>query len=328
MKTTFEMLCQGHNLSENEAYQLLQAIYKGKLNSSQITAIMAFYIARPITVNELTGFRKALLDVCLPVTIEKEAIDVCGTGGDQKNTFNISTLSALVLAASGIPVAKHGNYGSSSVSGSSDILNYLGYKFKANSDELNQDLEKHNICFMHAPLFHPALKAVAAQRKELGIRTFFNMLGPLVNPANVKYRYIGVYDLEIARLYNYILQQSTSTYTIVHSLDGYDEVSLTSAFRYISRSTEKTIEPNDLGFTNLKQETIFGGATIKDAAEIFVNVLNNECTNEQKNVVIANSALAMHCYKPNTSINDCLAICRETIESKKTFQLFKQLITN
>lgn len=328
MKTTFELLCHGHNLSETEAYQLFQNIYQGNLNPSQISAIMTFYIARPITLNELNGFKKSLLDVCVPVNINRDAIDVCGTGGDQKNTFNISTLSALVLAASGITVAKHGNYGSSSVSGSSDILNYLGYQFKNNSDDLNREIDKHNICFMHAPLFHPALKAVATQRKELGVRTLFNMLGPLVNPAQVKYRYIGVYGLDIARLYHYILQQSNSSYTLVHSLDGYDEVSLTNSFKLISSTSEKTIEPIDLGFNLQSQESISGGETIKDAADIFLNVLKNECTDEQKNVVIVNSALAMHSYNPTVSITNCIGICKETIESKKTYILFKNLIKN
>jgi anthranilate phosphoribosyltransferase len=327
MKTTFDLLCHGHNLSETEAYQLFQNIYHGNLNPSQISAIMTFYIARPITLNELNGFKKSLLDVCVPVNINRDAIDVCGTGGDQKNTFNISTLSALVLAASGVTVAKHGNYGSSSVSGSSDILNYLGYQFKNNSDDLNKEIDKHNICFMHAPLFHPALKAVATQRKELGVRTLFNMLGPLVNPAQVKYRYIGVYGLDIARLYHYIFQQGNSSYTLVHSLDGYDEVSLTNSFKLISSISEKTIEPIDLGFKIQSQKSITGGETIKDAADIFLNVLKNECTNEQKNVVIINSALAMHCYSPNVSITDCIGICEETIESKKTYILFKNLIT-
>ena len=328
MKSTFDLLCQGHHLSETEAYQLFQNIYQGNFNPSQISAIMTFYIARPITVDELNGFRNSLLDVCVPVKIERDAIDVCGTGGDQKNTFNISTLSALVLAAAGVTVAKHGNYGSSSVSGSSDILNYLGYQFKNNSDDLNKELDKHNICFMHAPLFHPALKTVATQRKELGVRTLFNMLGPLVNPANVKYRYIGVYGLDIARLYHYILQQSNSSYTIVHTLDGYDEVSLTTSFKHISLSSEKTIDPIDLGFNIQSQQSITGGDTIKYAADIFLNVLKNECTNEQKNVVIANSALAMHCYNNKLSIANCIGICKETIESKKTYTLFKNLISN
>ena len=328
MKSSFELLCHGHSLSETEAYQLFQEICGNKLNNSQILAIMAFYSARPITVNELMGFRNALLEMCIPVKLEKEAIDVCGTGGDQKNTFNISTLSAFVIAASGIPVAKHGNYGSSSVSGSSDILNYLGYQFKTNSDELNNELNKHNVCFIHAPLFHPALKNVATQRKELGVKTFFNMLGPLVNPANITFKYIGVYGLDLARLYNYMLQLDNSKYSIVHSLDGYDEVSLTSPFKFISNATEKIIAPETIGFSMLGQEAIYGGITIKDNATIFLNVLQNQSTISQKNVVVANSAMAMHGYNPKITIEECISICNETIESKAAYNLFKQLIKN
>lgn len=326
MKTAFDLLCRGHNLTETEAYILFQDICENKLNSSQIAAIMAFYIAKPITVNELMGFRKVLLEMCIPVKLEKNAMDVCGTGGDQKNTFNISTLSALVIAASGIPVAKHGNYGSSSVSGSSDILNYLGYQFKTTSDELNNELNTHNVCFVHAPLFHPALKNVAIQRKELGVKTFFNMLGPLVNPANISFKYIGVYDLEIARIYNYILQKDNSNYCIVHSIDGYDEVSLTAPFKYITNTTEKTLTPESLGFKRLTEESIFGGIAIKDNATIFLNVLKNECTNAQKKVVIANSAFAMNGYNPKKTIEECISICNETVESKAAYILFKQLI--
>jgi anthranilate phosphoribosyltransferase len=325
MKTSFNLLCHGHTLSEVEAYQLLQDICENKFNGSQIAAIMAFYIARPITVNELMGFRKALLEVCIKVKLDKEAVDVCGTGGDQKDTFNVSTLSALVLAASGVPVAKHGNYGSSSVSGSSDILKHLGYEFKTNSDDLNREFNQHNICFMHAPLFHPALKTVAASRKELAIKTFFNLLGPLVNPANINFRYVGVYGLEVARLYNYILQQDKANYCLVHSIDGYDEVSLTSPFKYITKTTEKTIEPESLGFIILKQEDLFGGKTISEAANIFINVLKNECTAAQKDVVIINSALAMNAYDAKKSIEECIELCKETIESKKTYTLFKNL---
>ena len=328
MKTSFQLLCHGHNLSESEAYQLFQGICQNQFNGSQIAAIMAFYIARPITVNELMGFRKVLLEVCIPVRLDREAIDVCGTGGDQKDTFNISTLSALVLAASGIPVAKHGNYGSSSVSGSSDILKHLGYQFKDNSDDLNKEFNKHNICFMHAPLFHPALKTVAAQRKELAVKTFFNLLGPLVNPANINFRYVGVYGLEVARIYNYILQQDKANYCLVHSIDGYDEVSLTSPFKYITKSIEKTIEPETLGFSLLKEQDLFGGKTIEDAGRIFLNVLKNECTPAQKNVVIANSAIAMNAYNTTKTLEECVDICKESIESKKTFTLFNNLITN
>lgn len=328
MKTTFQLLCHGHSLSETETYQLLQDICNNNYNASQIAAIMSFYIVRPITVNELMGFRKALLDVCIPVKLDRDAIDVCGTGGDQKDTFNISTLSALVLAASGIPVAKHGNYGSSSISGSSDILKHLGYQFKTNSDDLNKEFNRYNICFLHAPLFHPALKIVAASRKELGVKTFFNLLGPLVNPANINFRYVGVYGLEVARLYNYILQKDKANYCLVHSIDGYDEVSLTFSFKYITKQSEQTIEPESLGFLKLQEQDLLSGKTISDAANIFINVLKNECTIAQKNVVLINSALAMNAYENSKSVDECIDICKETIESKKTYELFKNLIAN
>ena len=328
MKTVFDMLCRGHHLSQQEAQQLLQAICNNELNDSQIAAIMAFYITKPVTVEELRGFKNALLNQCIKVTLNKPAIDVCGTGGDQKNTFNISTLSAIVLAAAGVPVAKHGNYGSSSISGSSDILKYLGYTFLNSSDDLNRQLEKHNICFIHAPLFHPALKNVAKVRKEIGVRTFFNMLGPLVNPANISYKYIGVYNLEIARLYNYILQTETANYSIVHSIDGYDEISLTSDFKHIHKNGENLINPLQLGFNKQSSEAIFGGTTIAQAADIFMNVLNNSSTIEQKNAVLINSAMAMNGYNPKISIQDSIALCKETIESKKAYQLFKNLINS
>ncbi len=252
MKTQFEKLATPHRLSEKEAYELIFDINENKFNHTQLSSLLAFYIKRPVSVEELSGFRKALLDLSTTITLDKEAIDVCGTGGDQKNTFNISTLSALVLAASGIPVAKHGNYGSSSLSGSSDILKYFGYEFKTTSTELNKELNENNLCFIHAPIFHPALKKVAIPRKEIGIRTFFNLLGPLVNPARVNYQYIGVYNLEVARLYHYVLQKTN--YNIVHSISGYDEISLTSPFKCITNKIEKVYEPFDLGYSTLKKK--------------------------------------------------------------------------
>lgn len=327
MKTLLEKLSTHAKLSEKEAYGFIVGINEERFNTTQLVAAMSFLIKRSVTVEELTGFKNALLDLSVKVDLDKEAIDVCGTGGDQKNTFNISTLSAIVLAASGIPVAKHGNHGASSVSGSSDILKYLGYNFKTTSESLNEELEKHNICFIHAPLFHPTLKHVAAQRKELGIRTFFNLLGPLVNPAKVKHKYIGVYNQEVGRLYNYVLQNENSNYNIAHSLDGYDEISLTGTFKTISNETEKIHEPIDLGFSPLLKKEIFGGDTIEEAGRIFLNVLNNEATKAQANVVLVNSAFAMQTYFPGKSIQDCISECKETIESKKASQLFKNLIS-
>jgi anthranilate phosphoribosyltransferase len=327
MKTTFEKLYYGYDLSEMEAKQLLTSICLGELNSTQVSAVISFYTQRAISIYELKGFRNALLELSRPVYLEKECLDVCGTGGDQKNTFNISTLSAFVLAASGIPVAKHGNYGSSSVSGSSDILKYLGYEFEADPDSLNDELERFDLTFIHAPLFHPALKNVAAPRKELGLRTFFNLLGPLVNPAKVKYKYIGVYNAEVARLYNYVLEQENVKYTIVNSYDGYDEVSLTSAFKFISNNRQSDIEPMDLGFDLISQKDIHGGSTIEEAAKIFQNVLQNEGTEAQKNVVLVNSSLAMQCFN-DKPFEECKALCLEAIESGRAYQLLNDLLKN
>lgn len=326
MKTLVEKLSTHSKLTEKEAYQFIVNISEEKFSATQLVACMSFLIKRSVNVGELTGFKNALLDLSIKVSLDKEAIDVCGTGGDQKNTFNISTLSAIVLAASGIPVAKHGNHGASSVSGSSDILKYLGYNFKTTSSNLNEELEKYNICFIHAPLFHPTLKHVASHRKELGIRTFFNLLGPLVNPARVKHKYIGVYNQEVGRLYNYVLQNENSNYSIVHALDGYDEISLTGTFKCINTDSERMYEPVDCGFSPLLQEELFGGDTIDEAGRIFLNVLNNTATKAQTNVVIVNSAFAMQTYFPNKSIQDCIFECKETIESKKAGQLFKNLI--
>ncbi len=328
MKNSFSLLSSGQKLTEQEAYQLFLGICNSDYNATQIAAILTIYILRPVTVIELTGFRKALLDVCIPVKLDKLAMDVCGTGGDEKNTFNISTLSAIVLASSGIPIAKHGNHGSSSISGSSDILNFFGYKFSDTSAELNRQLNAHNICFIHAPFFHPALKIVAQQRKEIGIRTFFNMLGPLVNPANIAFRFIGVYNLEIARIYNYILQNDDSSYCLVHSLDGYDEISLTGPFKQITRTSEATFHPENIGFDLIKPQAIYGGTSIQENARIFISVLENESTTAQKNVVISNSALAMHNFNTTVSLADCIAHCTDSIDSKRAFNLFKKITQN
>lgn len=328
MKNKFEKLSLGFSLDEKESYDLITDISEEKLNVTQISAALAFYISRPITNEELSGFKNALLDLSIPVKLDKKGIDVCGTGGDGKNTFNISTLSALVLAAAGIPIAKHGNYASSSVSGSSDVLKHLGYQFKSTSSELNSDLNNYNFCFMHAPLFHPALKKVASVRKELGVRTFFNIMGPLVNPANISGRYVGVFNLETARLYNYHLQQGKLNYTIVHSTEGYDEVSLTSPFKLYSNQKEQLIQPEELGFKTIQGSSIMSGNTIAEAGDLFVSILKNECTREQKDVVIINSALAYLCYKPEVNLQDAISYCKEAIESKKAFDLLKKLINN
>lgn len=328
MKSQFEKLSQGYSLTENESYEFITEIINGHINATQIASALAFYIARPIQLQELNGFKTALMDHRKPVQLTKKAMDVCGTGGDGKNTFNISTLSAIVLSVSGIPIAKHGNYGSTSVSGSSDILKYLGYQFTSNVNELNEQLERYNFCFMHAPLFHPALKNVAQVRKEIGIRTFFNIMGPLVNPANITAKYVGVFNHETARLYNYHLQNEPIKYMVVHSIDGYDEVSLTADIKVLKNDIEQLISPTDLGFPYTRAQDLISGNTIEESAKLFVNILEGEGTPAQNNVVIANSALAYTCYSPSITYSEAKEICTEALLSKKSFHQFKNIINN
>ncbi len=327
MKHILNKLFQHQHLSQEDAYKILTRIGKGDFNPSQIAAFLTVYLMRNISVEELTGFRNALLDLCLKIDLSDfNTIDVCGTGGDGKNTFNISTLSAFVIAGAGYKVAKHGNYGVSSSCGSSNVLEHLGYKFTNNESILKQQLEKTNFCMMHAPLFHPAMKNVAPIRKELGIKTFFNMLGPLVNPSFPKNQLVGVFNLEIARIYNYLFQDSEKNYTILHSLDGYDEISLTGNFKAISNTGETLFSPEDIGFYTQKQSDIFGGETVQEAAKIFVNVLKNESTMHQKNVVLANSSFAFKCLEPNKSMVDCVAMANESLESGNAYQTLKNII--
>ena len=324
MKNTLNKLFEHQKLSENDAYNILLRIGKGEFNSSQIAAFLTVYLMRNISIDEIKGFRNALLDLCLKVDFsDLETIDVCGTGGDGKDTFNISTLAAFIVAGSGYKVAKHGNYGVSSSCGSSNVLEYLGYTFTNDQAILKKQLDTANFCMMHAPLFHPAMKNVGPIRRELGIKTFFNMLGPIVNPSFPTHQLTGVYSLEIARIYNYLLQNSDKKYTILHSLDGYDEISLTGQFKVITNQGEQLLNPEDIGFKKLAQADIFGGKTVKDAAKIFVDVLNNNSTEAQQNVVLANAAMAINTFEPNKSMADCVAIAKKSIISGKALNSLK-----
>jgi len=334
MKAILNHLFEHKLLSKQQAKEVLFIIAKGDCNNSQIAAFLSVFLMRSVTVGELEGFRDALLELCLRLDFSAyETIDLCGTGGDSKNTFNISTLASFVVAGAGIKVAKHGNYGVSSVSGSSNVMEYLGYKFTNDKSVLEKQIAEVGICFMHAPLFHPAMKTVAPIRKELGVKTFFNMLGPLVNPSFPKYQLTGVFNLELARLYNYLLQQTEKQYIIVHSLDGYDEVSLTSNFKMVSKTKEQIFEPENLGFEKLKQEDLFGGETIKQSAEIFLNILNGAGTKAQNAVVTANAAMAIKAahLQPfpkgrEKTLQECIAEAKESLESKKALNVFKKLI--
>ncbi len=327
MKTILDKLFQHQVLSKNEAKQLLIDMTNGMFNPSQLAAILTIYNIRTITLNELIGFREALRELSIKINLsEFKTMDVCGTGGDGKNTFNISTLSAFIIAAAGVPIAKHGNYGVSSVSGSSNVLEQIGIKFTSDESTLKNQLEKTGICFLHAPLFHPALKILAPIRKELGTKTFVNLLGPLVNPANPVAQYTGVFSIELARLYQYLLQKENNKFSIVHSLDGYDEITLTSKTKHITQYGETEIEAEYFGFNTLQSNELQGGNTVDDAAKLFLKIISGEGTNAQNNVVLANSAIALQTYHNKLSIEECLEKSKEALFSLKAKKIMNQLI--
>jgi anthranilate phosphoribosyltransferase len=296
MKKILQFLFEHKTLTRTQAHEALADIGKGKYNEHEVTAFMTVYLMRSITIEELQGFRDALLELCVPVQLgDHQTIDIVGTGGDGKNTFNISTLSCFIVAGAGQKVTKHGNYGASSVSGASNVMEQLGYKFSADSNKLKKELETAGICFLHAPLFHPALKIVGPIRRNLAMRTFFNMLGPMVNPANPAFQLVGVYSLEMARIYNYLLQLDGKSFTIIHGLDGYDEISLTNDTKVITNEGERVFTPEALGKRMVDPSDITGGNTVEEAAAIFKKIISGEGSWAQNAVVLANAATALHC---------------------------------
>jgi anthranilate phosphoribosyltransferase len=326
MKHILNRLINQESISKQEARNVLVNISEGKYNKSQIASFLTVYMMRNITLEELQGFRDALLDLCIPVEISDfNAIDLCGTGGDGKNTFNISTLASFITAGAGVKVAKHGNYGVSSASGSSNVMETLGLKFTNNSDVLKNTLDKAGICVMHAPLFHPAMKNVAPIRRELGVKTFFNMLGPMVNPAFPKNQMVGVFNLELQRLYGYLYQNTDKNYSIVHALDGYDEISLTGKTKIISNKSEVMLEPTDLGLKQISQSDIFGGETVESSAKIFKNIISGKGTEAQNNVVCANAGLAIATVN-NISHKEGLILAKESLANGSANASLEKLI--
>ena len=327
MREILNRLINNQKLSREEAKKVLTGLASGEYNNSQVAAFLTVYLMRAITVQELEGFRDAILELCNPVDLEGyDAIDVCGTGGDGKNTFNISTISSFVVAGAGFNVAKHGNYGVSSVSGSSNVLELLGVKFSGDADQMKRSMDASGICFMHAPLFHPAMKNVGPIRRELGIKTFFNMLGPMVNPAFPPNQLVGVFSLEMARLYGYLYQNTTKNFSIVHALDGYDEISLTSDFKLIANGTETLVSPDAMGLSPLKQEDLHGGETVEDAAEIFQTILSNKGNQAQNSVVLANAGLAIATVR-QVSIPEGIEEAKVSLESGKGLESFKKFLS-
>ncbi|MEC7784059.1 MAG: anthranilate phosphoribosyltransferase [Bacteroidota bacterium] len=326
MKTILNRLINHEQLTKEEAREVLVNISEGKYNTSQIAAFITVYMMRSITVEELAGFRDALLDLCIAVPFDGyNAIDLCGTGGDGKNTFNISTLSSFVAAGAGINVTKHGNYGVSSVSGSSNVMESFGIKFTNDADFLKRCLDEVGICVLHAPLFHPAMKNVGPIRRELGVKTFFNMLGPMVNPAFPENQLVGVFNLELARLYGYLYQDTKKNFTILHSIDGYDEISLTGNTKAIRNNSERILTAEDFGVHTIKQEDIYGGDTIESSAAIFKKVISGKGTEAQNNVVCANAGMAIATVK-NLEPKAGFELAKESLLSGKGLERLNKLI--
>jgi anthranilate phosphoribosyltransferase len=328
MKKILQSLFEHKTLGREQSREILTNIAKGMYNDSEITAFITVFLMRSITIDELQGFRDALLELCVRVNLNgHDTIDIVGTGGDGKNTFNVSTLACFIVAGTGQKVAKHGNYGASSISGASNVMEQLGYKFKNDEGRLRQEVELANICFLHAPLFHPALKTVGPIRKNLGVRTFFNMLGPMVNPAFPKFQLVGVYNLEMARIYNYLLQQTGGSFTIIHGLDGYDEISLTGDTKVITNKGERIMTPEELGKRMVNAADIYGGNSVEEAAKLFTKILKVEGTWAQNAVVLANAAMALKCTGVYENYSDAYGAAVDSLESGKAYASFQKLIS-
>ncbi len=327
MKKILNYLFENKSFSRAEAERILTSIARGEYQPNQIAAFISAYGMRNITVQELQGFRDAMLELCVKIDLsDYSLIDLCGTGGDGKDTFNISTLASFVVAGTGNKVAKHGNYGVSSGCGSSNVMEYLGYQFTSEKDALKRSLDTAGICFIHAPLFNPAMKIVAPIRKELGVKTFFNMLGPMCNPASPKNQLVGVFSLELARLYAYLYQETDKNYTILHALGGFDEISLTCDVKAYSNSGESLYKVADFGFETIKEQEIRGGTTVASSAKIFVDVLNGKGTDAQVSVVLCNAAMALKTIDNTKSFADCYYEVEESLVSKSALNSFRKLL--
>lgn len=328
MKKLLQYLFEHKTLTRAQAKEALVQISQGMYNEHEVTSFVTVFLMRRITIDELMGFRDALLSLAVKVNLGVEnAIDIVGTGGDGKDTFNISTLACFIVAGAGQPVVKHGNYGASTVSGSSNVMEQLGYQFKSDEAALALEVKEAGICFLHAPMFHPALKTVGPIRRNIGVRTFFNMLGPIVNPAQPKYQLIGVYNLEMARIYSYVLQQLNKEFTLIHSLDGYDEISLTTDTKIITNKGEFIMTPYQLGKKKVFAEALNGGETVEAAAGIFKNIIEGNGTWSQNAVVLSNAAMALQLTGEYANYEMAYQAAVKSLETGAANNCLKKLIS-
>lgn len=326
MKEVLNKMLNHEELSRTETRDIIVGITKDEFPTEQITALLTGLQMRGVTVDELLGFRDGILATGVKALLDCDKyIDVVGTGGDRKNTFNISTTSCFVIAGAGYKVAKHGNYAATSVSGASNVIHHHGVKFTADIDKLNRSINEAGIVYLHAQLFASAMKFVGPIRKALQFPTVFNLLGPLVNPSQPKAQLLGVANLDQMRLYRQVYQKLGIDYGIVNSIDGYDEISLTGDFKVATNNYERVFSPADLGFVPATPEELVGGANEDEAAEIFDAVLENRALQAQKNVVLANAAFGIQVMeKGKKSIEECVEIARESIDSGKALATFRK----
>jgi len=326
MKKYIQILVHKQTLTTEQAKEVILGISQGIFNPTEITCFISLFMMRPITIQELEGFRTALLELCIPIDLnEYKTLDMCGTGGDGKNTFNISTLASFVVAACNIPVVKHGNYGLSSISGSSNVLEKVGISFSNDENYIKKCLDQAGISILHAPLFHPAMKSVGQIRKDLGVKTFFNILGPLINPSKPTYQVIGVYNLEIARMFTYLLQQTPTQFSIVHTIDGYDEISLTAKAKVISKDSELIIDPTEFkGVKQIQPYQIFGGNSQNEAARLFMEIISGKGSEAETNVVAINAAVAIRLVN-QLSLEDAFELAKEKLLNLEALNRLKKL---
>ena len=328
MKQILYRLFEHQYLGREEARKILEEIAAGKYSDTQVAALITVFLMRSISVEELSGFRDALMDMRLNIDLsEYSPIDIVGTGGDGKNTFNISTAACFVVAGAGYHVVKHGNYGATSISGASNVMEMHGVKFSSDRDKLARSIGECGMAYLHAPLFNPALKAVAPVRKSLAVRSFFNLLGPLVNPAKPAYQLLGVYNLPLLRLYSYTYQQSGVRFGVVHSMDGYDEISLTSEFKVTTAESEKVYTPEMLGMERCRVEELYGGDSVEEASRIFDDVLQTKASRAKMNCVITNAAFAIRVINPQKSIGECIDEARNSLYGMKALEVFNKFLS-
>lgn len=327
MKQYLQILVEGQTLTRQNTHDILLGITQQRYNDCQIAALLMAMQTRGVTVDELLGFRDGLLETGCHIDLsDYDTLDIVGTGGDGKNTFNISTCAAFVIAACGYNVTKHGNGSATSVSGASNVLLAHGVKFTDDESQLRRSLDATHICYLHAPLFAYGMKHVGPTRKALGIPTCFNLLGPLVNPCQPKNSLHGTANYDQQRLYVNVHQQIGDNFGVITSYDGYDEISLTSGFKLITNYFEKVFTPKDLGLNYLNRQDIYGGSTPEEAWRIFDSVLDGTSTEAQRNVIIANAACGIAVMDRNQSIEDSVLLAREALESGKALATFRKFV--